>query len=374
MFEGFSKNQLKDTEYNPTTFEETYKTAYSHGLESIYKLENVDLKTVRRLAEKTVEEAPKPTSAPLNYEESEELDLGPKFRKWIPSFVREEPIQVLQLNRVSEKCLLEHGFTTLHHLLTTDLSRLVYVKGMGQGHIDEIKHQLNKYSRSKPLYKAYQIDFVSWIKSLTFDMNLKKVYVLLEKYQLADLVSLTPMESVEVRKLDKIKKEEIFAEVLKEIRLKSAKVQTRFEDILQTFVIPWMERRWGMATEEEISERLQRISLKPSVAEKALLFFKEAFYEGQLPFHKGLSSAREIYFASSYYLKAFSEMEQSLTSYFYHPSVYYSLDELYRFLLRDYSLKWRRLEESFLIKLLTLHPHYTVFKDAHKVLSVQLSL
>lgn len=362
---------MKETEYKPASFEETYKTAYSHGLESIYKLENVDLKTVRRLAENVVEETPKNTFS-FSYEESDELDLGPGFRKWIPPFLREEPIQVLQLNKVSEKCLCEHGFKTLHDLMTTDLNRLVYVKGMGQGHIDEIKHQLNKYTRSKPLHKAYQIDFVSWIKSLTFDMNLKKVYVLLEKYHLEGLVSLTPMESVEVRKLDKVRKEEIGAEILREIQLKTSHVEARFDGILQTFVIPWMERRFGMATEEEILERLERVSFKPAVAEKALAFFKEVFFEGQFPFHKGLSCAREIYFAGSYALKAFSQLEQSLDSYFYHPTVYYALDELYRFLTRDYSLKWRRLEEGFFEKTLKLHPHYSVFKDAHQVVSVSL--
>lgn len=360
---------MKETEYKPASFEETYKAAYSHGLESIYKLENVDLKTVRRLAEKVVEE-PVKTSFSTSFEESDELDLGPGFRKWIIPFLKEEPIQVLQLNKVSEKCLLEHGFKTLHELYATDLNRLVYVKGMGQGHIDEIKHQLNKYTRSKPLHKAYQIDFVSWIKALTFDMNLKKVYVLLEKYHLEGLVSLTPMESVEVRKLDKGKKEEMLAETVREIQLKAPQVYARFEEILQTFVIPWMEGRSGMATEEEILERLERISCLPLVAQKALAFFKDAFFEGQFPFYQGLSYAREIYFAGSYFLKNFSQLEQSLESYFYHPTVHYALDELYCFLLRDYSVKWRRLEKGFFEKTLKLHPHYSVFKDANHILSV----
>lgn len=83
------------------SFEGTYKTAYSHGLEAIYALENVDLKSIRRISDAQESEPLQPKSPPRPLQPLEapepqlELDLGDGYRSWIESFVLQEPIHVL---------------------------------------------------------------------------------------------------------------------------------------------------------------------------------------------------------------------------------------------------------------------------------------
>ena len=55
------KNAGLDT--STKSFEEVYKTSYSHGLESIYRIENIDLKTVRKLGVKEEKPSKEPSKA-----------------------------------------------------------------------------------------------------------------------------------------------------------------------------------------------------------------------------------------------------------------------------------------------------------------------
>ena len=72
------------------------KTAYSHGLEAIYAIENVDLRTLRKLQQNPLEElrpTPKPQRKVPGLENQYQLELGSGFRCWIAPFFKKEPIQ-----------------------------------------------------------------------------------------------------------------------------------------------------------------------------------------------------------------------------------------------------------------------------------------
>ena len=193
------------------TFEETYKTAYSHGLEAIYALENIDIKSIRPILPLQANKAPGPKIVPQIFPEKLsdqlELDLGDAYRGWIDSFIKKEPIHVLGLSRHAEKCLLEHGKRVLGDLIHTNLKEFVFLKGMGQGHVDEIQQKLARYLEGRPLERCKKIDFASWIRSIVAAFDRKKVYVALESHHLSDLFSLSPSESVETRRLTLEKQE-----------------------------------------------------------------------------------------------------------------------------------------------------------------------
>ena len=202
------------------TFEEIYKTSYSHGLETIYGLENIDIKSVRRIeiASKNTPkrfESKKTQLAPTQ----EELDLGPGFHGWISPFVKKEPIHVLELTRHAEKCLIDNSKSKLGDLIGANLKDFVFLRGMGQGHIEEIQHKLNTYLEGQALEKSHKINFSSWLKSLVAAQERKKVYALLETYELESRIPLNSGESVEVRKLTLEKKFEWIEELLNKITL-----------------------------------------------------------------------------------------------------------------------------------------------------------
>src|ERR1700737_1437469 len=96
------------------TFVENYKTAYSHGLENIYTLENFDISSVRRInAIKPPEAIDKAELSSISLSPKDdsqlELPLGDHFKGTIEHFVLREPITVLGLTKHAEKCLAQYG-------------------------------------------------------------------------------------------------------------------------------------------------------------------------------------------------------------------------------------------------------------------------
>ena len=198
---GFSEDALSVRSY-----EEIYKTAYSHGLESIYALENIDIKSVRPLQNASTSPSlqkkalPKPPIYASSY--IPEFEFGPSWRRSIAPFFLQAPIEVLGLSKAAEKCLLDYQKTCLSDLLTVDLRGLIFLKGMGQSHLNEIKEKLSQYIGERDRQQTDRIDFKGWILSLTnHQIQRKKIFLLLESYQLSDLLSLSPMEAMEIRRL-----------------------------------------------------------------------------------------------------------------------------------------------------------------------------
>ena len=108
------------------------------------------------------------------------LDLGPVLNGYLRPFVTEEPIQSLKLSKHTERCLLDQGLRTIGNLQVSDLSGLVFVKGIGQGHVEEVKERLSDYTRGKATEKARRIDFASWVRTLVGDLETKMAWAILE--------------------------------------------------------------------------------------------------------------------------------------------------------------------------------------------------
>jgi hypothetical protein len=346
-------------------FEESYKLAYSHGLESIYAIETIDLKSVRRIEtpSKIAPEKPKPQirkNAPLQ----EEFDLGEEFRNWITPFIKREPIQVLNLSKHTEKCLIENGKKLLGDLIGFDLREFVSVRGMGQGHIEEIKQNLKAYINGYDLEKSDKVDFVSWIKCLVAAEDRKKAYVFLQAYELQDLISLTPGENVEVRKLTLEKKQECVEELLSHIVTTEYKksVADDMLSIMNVFIKPWISRRGGFAAKEEIYERLNRISLDPTAATKVLNLLENVFFDKDLLPNFLIEADEGIYSSARYHSQAYELIVSNAHTYFYKPQVYYQFQELAALIERECAVNWIGFLDGYLEKVLRCSPQFHVIK------------
>lgn len=362
------------------TFEETHKLAYSHGLELIYKLENVDLKSIKPIAEsrtipiKAVENSQKVFISSVD--EQLQFDFGDEFRGWIDAFISQEPIQFLGLSRHAEKCLQDHGKTVLADLIEANLHGFIFFKGMGQGHVDEIRQKLHQYIDGRPLTHCHRIDFASWVRSVAGSFERKKIYAAMEKYKLNDLFSLTPAESVEVRRLTLEKKQEWIREFeifLKESQ-KSQFVLSNMLKIVNVFFKPWMRNRMGIATKGEIFERLERISVNSEIALQALSFFADIFFQGKFPIGESLYPIeKELYCVDLKHIQSFQAIVDNALTYFYKPNVIYPLPILISYLQREFALDWGDFTEGFIEKVLRHSSTFRVRKGFLGDLEIRLA-
>lgn len=363
------------------TFEQTYKTAYSHGLEAIYTLENVDIKSIRPIGESQIvsvqsKNLPEPLPISIPVDCQPEFDLGSEFCVGIDAFVIKEPIQVLNLSRHAEKCLIESGRKVLGDIIGFNLRELVFLKGMGQGHIDEIQQKLLHYIQGKPLKQCRMIDFASWIRSLVADQDRKKIYVLMQTFELSELFSLTPAESVEVRRLTLEKRQEWIEEMLLlfQTQPKQQSVISDMRKVVDVFFKPWIRQRLGFATNMDLVERLERMSCHPQITLRALSFFSEVYYHFGFPLKDYLHQIDDnLYCADIHVVNDYNRIVDCAITYFYKPDVCYLLDELISLVEREFSRKWEGFPEGFIERVFRLSSLFNVRKGVHGHLEVSLA-
>lgn len=360
---------------HPLSFEETYKTSYSHGLESIYSLENVDLKTVRRMSESVAPVAKKEkTKNKISASLSPQLVLdwdGP-WRTSIESFVPREPISVLALSKPCEKALLDNGKKQLKDLIDADLRSFIFFKGVGQGHIDEIRQKLDAYLDGKETGRCTQIDRVAWIRTVIAELDKKKAFVLLDRYGLAELITLSPSETVEVRRLTFEKKEEWIKEARQKIVCHQQQVEADCAEIAHALINPWLRQTGGYATEVQIMERLDDVSC--GVSSQAVQFFNDLFFEGNFCFDSSLVKAdSHLYCADTSFAEDYQAIVALAHSYFYRHDSRYLLNHLVTAMEKELAAIWKGFDEGLIVKVLRLSSDFRVRKGEGHQLMITLS-
>ncbi len=363
------------------SFEETYKTAYTHGLEMIYSLENVDLKTIRRIEENAPKQEenkkildPEP---PLEGKDPQlELDLGVGFRTWVEPYFLLEPIQVLGLSLQAESCLLEHGLKTLSELLAHNFRDYVFMKGMGQGHIDEVKKKLEKHIAGRSVKMTFLVDFQSLILSLSHGINFKRLSQFLKKYGLADAVPLTQSEKIEIKAFEYSKDEqwqkEVAAELMKEETKRALMLQ--LERIAKAFIIPWIDSRGGIATEDEIVERIEKVAKTKEKTSAYLKFLQDHFTDGRFPFSPFLREIEpEVFCTSERGETLYREIISKALSYFYRKEAVYPLQEMASFLLRGFCKEWKDCTSAAVFDCLFRSKQFEIYRAPCGALHIRLS-
>lgn len=357
-------------------FQEVYKTAYSHGLEEIYALENVDISTVRPLSSQIHQKTEKPTvnQAKKNHRQPN-LDLGLSFKQSMDHFALREPIQVLGLTKYLETSLLGQNKKRLCDLIDLHVKDLIYLKGIGQGHIDEIQLKLNEYLAGRHLEKSLTVDFASWLKGISADIDKKKAFVVLEKYGLSHILTLSSAESLELRRLTLEKRSEWReqAEIALQNEEKRHQVEKDLWEITEVFIKPWMDSRFGIANVFELLERIMQIS-ENSYTNEIWSFFQETYYRGQFPLNRYLVPLDADVFASCGWVADHydSVIERALT-YFCSSSNFYSLDMLVGLIEREMAQSWIGYREGFIVKALKASPRFYLYKNHLGLLHVRLA-
>lgn len=336
------------------SFEETYKTAYSHGLEAIYALEAVDLKTVKKFVPFSRQShilPPKTSVEPevLAPETASQLefDLGEGFRDWIEPLFLEEPLAVLQLSFQAQAALSAAGLHRVGDIVCVDFERVLLGKGVAQGYLEEIRKKKHAYIGGRSIEKVDLIDWRSLILSMTMGISQKKLPSLLQ--------------------------ETAFTELSPDLS-RQREVEETLRKIAQAFLLPWIESKGSVVNKDEIMERLENLSVEPGLLLPSLQFLSEHFAAKKFPFESFLFQAESgLFFNSKESLIKYQQVIDRALSYFPSKKEFYSFNSLKTFLLREFAKEWTFCDETFLTEILHRSSLFAVFRDSDGVLGISCS-
>ena len=359
-------------------FQTMLRSAYSHGLENIYALENVDPRSIRPFqVEPTVSaKIPKKINHNISFCKTIQLDLdlGSGFRKWITPFFPEEPVDILELNKLEKKILEDHGIIYLKQLMKAHFPTLMS-KGIGQGHWQEIQTKLKQYLADKSPDKCSTLDFSSFLRVIFGTISKKKAHLFLMPYDLQDLMPLLPSETMEIKRLSDSKRLEWDQEVMGILKnpKKMEYIRYKIKEITHNFLFPWMEKKLGIALLSEIIEYLENLSMDSFLTEKALVFLSDVYFSGEFPLDDYLyPTVQGIYAADPFYSDMFRQIEFRALSYFYKPSTTYSLDNLTNWLEREFAKEWTGFPCGMVEKVLSLSPLFYLWRNLSGFVEIRL--
>lgn len=352
-------------EVDPAAFSDVLNRSYSHGLEEIYAIQDIDVRTIRPLevASKVEKKAPAEfmrAQPPAQIS----LPLGAEFSGSMPSFILHEPIQVIGLPQHLEAYLHGRGVMTVGSLLKEDLTTQ-----------KEIASKTAEYIDNRPLYECDRIDFGALLRAIMGQIQPVKAHVALESFGLEYLYPLTPQQKVDVRRLDDGRKREFATQTWEQLRVQCL---PRFVDFLReitdAFIKPWIRQRQGLAVAYELQERLERMGENATEAQSVLACLAHNFCGKAFILNRHLCQADKGLYADCLETAyTYDQLLEVAMTYFYKEDVVYDFDQLVGYLNRELVRRWDHLDEQFVVKALRLSPHFRVRKGNNQKLQIWLA-
>lgn len=355
-------------ETDPEKMNETVRQAYSHGLEEIYAIQDVDVSTIRTI---DVPSEDKPDSSktekvlPASVPAQISLPLDGEHQCSMASFILQEPIEVLELAPNLEAYLHGKEIRTIGALLEEDLS----ARG-------DIERGLKNYIGDKALYECDRIDYRSFLRAIIGKSPQVKCHVALEEHSLESFYSLSAPQKIEWRRLDEKVKREIHDKTWSEWR--ESTPYRRFSDgakeITNVFVKPWMRKRQGIALAYEIRERLCRVAENPVQAKAVINCIEENFCNFQFILDRQLCHADVGLYADSLETAhCYEQLMELAMTYFYRDDLTYDFQQLIGYIMKEVVRGWDPIDERFVKKALSLSPQFRVRRGKNKKLQIWLA-
>lgn len=349
---------------------ETQRHRYSHGLEKIYSFEVLSPDTVRPLAIKNTKTVQEDASTP--YADSHEpsqltFDFGPYFSETIKSSRLDEPLEALSLSPLAYKAISTLGTKTVGELALLSQEKLLLTKGMGQGHIEEMKEKLLRFLGTGGKLQSTGIDLLSLIRLLFHTIDPKDRSLFLSRYGLGALFPLKAYDLLEIEKWDDEFQEKVIARTLELLRKNHLPyLENKLAEISLAFIKPWLEARCGFAVEPEIIERLFMVvdASQEKYLLKVLDIFKEILLSNNFCFEKFLVPVeKKLYAQSEDIAESIVLVQEQALSYFYSKSSTYPLQKLSALICRDCILKWQNISSEFIERILRATSLFSIFRD-----------
>lgn len=343
--------------------------SYSHGLEAIYKLQNVDIKSIRKISTAASPSLSRPpeTLRQTGPKPPLEFDFGYPFRTWIEPLFLDEPIRVLGLSHFPDRFLRERGVKYIRDLLASDFREFVFGKGMGQGHIEEVRKKLESYVGERDAARSFEIDVRSLLQVICRDVDFKQCFVLLQEFGLENTLSGTPLELAEMRQLSLENRETLKRFAWKELRHEERLQATRqrLSALTAAFFLPWVRKRAGICTWLEIEERFHASALQPHLVRPFFRFLEKLGSEENPIFGRPLVRVEPgVYCVDKGTARYYQTLLGYSLSYFHKGSPCYPFSQFKRLLLKKIMRDWEDLGEAFVERLLLSTPRFRSRKEA----------
>lgn len=329
---------------------------YSHGFESIYAFETIDTSSIRVMSA---------TPSPAVTQSIESLALSRHDAEFsfvkssITPFFLKESIEILKLSSHAERFLRSLGHELIQDLLTLDFNDMTFLRGLGQGHIEEIRTKLKAFIKGRPIEHSTSVDYLSWARSLFRGMDKRVVGVAFEKFGLVDHLPLTTSERIEIKKLPQERKQEWFYQFKETCRTHHDAFDDHLKTIFEAFVKPWMLGRGGFASSEELRELAWRLGEDCHESQSVLALFSELFCDGAHPFFRMKeSSISGVYVAHAPAERLLRCITKVLSTYFYESDVVYELEVLADWVEREFACAWIDLNREHLKRAIRLIDDY----------------
>lgn len=376
---------------------------YANGLESIYKVETIDLSTVRPMGSKRPQRAlPEDGSekiesplvdpeegmlrpltgssgasvqdsksvlyrsdAPSSYKKENcglervwELDLGLGFREWISPFILEEPMQLLGLSDQAARAVKESGLKSVGDLSEAVRLDFIGLRSIGQGHLDEINSRLKKYLKGEISDRTWSVDWLSLVRLILGDEDLKLAALCCHRFGLSDVFTLNPAQEMDLRRQSEEQLAKMQAAACSQIvtERRTGRLKTKLREIVSVMVRPWIHGYGGFVTRCQVEERLFQKSDDPVVAQRVLKMSAELFgIENPVVCH--LIAVEDNLFVPDHHTeKQYHEVMERVKGYFYDCKVTYQLSELVALIERDLARSWDSYHEGLIEQVLITSP------------------
>lgn len=358
------------------------ENAYSHGLEDIYALENIDPKTIRKLGGQE-EDQKKPLAKEddtkkqyaLPSIQEMELNLGPKYVSFMPSFMLNLPLGVLKIDESTKKAASQRGLKYIKDLVECDWKEIVLVKGLGQAHAEELQAKLEILVNGKELFLCQTIDFKSLLRSLVSEEMLTKHYINFQQYGLEGILELTPVMHLEIKRASHEVKMRWLEESLSALHTPDSHelVRSSLEQVMMTYVTPWLHTRNGFAFIYEVMDLLEQLSEDPHIFDKIIECLTSTYCHGHSIVEWIMPTNEDgVVFADQNMKRRFLQVEERALSYFYKSNLSYSLDELVLWVYREFAAEWSDMSDESIRKVILHSSSFSVHKNDKNKLIVTL--
>jgi hypothetical protein len=232
------------------------------------------------------------------------------------------------------------------------------------GHHQEVSDKLEAYIAGRSLYDTDRVDFFAWLRGLLVGIKPIAAHALLEEWGLEELVTLQPQERIDLRRLREEHKKERREEVAAQLRERSDLFFRAARQVADVLIRPWIRKRQGLARRIEVEEHLFAVGEDPEAARQVVALMSAIFCNGAFLLDRHLCHADyRLYSSDEVFADAYDAVIEKVSSYFYKPSVTYSLDQLETLICREIAKQWRGYPDGFVRACLQLSPQYCLRRD-----------
>ncbi len=131
------------------------------------------------------------------------------------------------------------------------------------------------------------------------------------------------------------------------------------------YLIPWVRRREGLASYEEIQERLERTSfdLRPEMSKKLRESLPLAF----------IKMDDDIYALDEAVEQNSRRVLEKAASYFYQEGLNYPFRDLVYWIEKEFALSWEGVSNAFIGKCLSLSSRFSIYRHPSAELYIRMS-